>query len=94
MVKGQKCVHRFVGVSLAIWGGWVRDLLSDGGGGAGGGVNFKTHPPKIWENPRTQKCPTPKDPPTQAAPRQESGCCGGAASSVGHKEKKTLPMFI
>ena len=25
----------------------------------GGGVNFKTHPPKIWENPRTQKCPTP-----------------------------------
>ena len=36
-----------------------RDLLSDGGGGAERGGNFKTHPPKCWENPRTQNCPTP-----------------------------------
>ena len=27
--------------------------------GVGGGVNYKTHPPRIWGTPGTQNCPTP-----------------------------------
>ena len=33
------------------------DVLINGRGG--GGVNYETHPPRIWGNPGTQNCPTP-----------------------------------
>ena len=43
----------------AVCGPEICLVTGGGGGGGGGGENFKTHPPKILENPRTQKCPTP-----------------------------------
>ena len=41
--------------------GWPQ--VPDGGAGdvliyTGGGMNYETHPPRFWENPGTQNCPT------------------------------------
>ena len=54
---------------------WPLGLRGGGGGGGGGRVNFKTHPPRIWENPGTQVPP----------PR---GCRGGGGWPRTHPPRQ------
>ena len=50
--------------------------VSGGGGGKGGGVSYKIHPPRFWENSGAQNCPSPA--------RGKGGGCWTASHQATH----------